>query len=75
MTEELRFTCLDCKLQDYPMFMVNDELWVKFRCAELTLCLDCFNKRFSRPLTSEDFIDYKSVPCNLHNHKVQNIFS
>jgi hypothetical protein len=75
MTEELRFTCLDCKLGDYPMFMVNDELWEKFGCAELTLCLDCFTKRVSRPLTSEDFIDYKSVPCNLHNHKVQNIFS
>jgi hypothetical protein len=75
MTEELRFTCLDCKLGDYPMFMVNDELWEQWGCLELTLCLDCFTKRVSRPLTSEDFRDYKSVPCNLHNQEVQKILS
>lgn len=72
------FTCQDCGNPDYKMYMVNDDVWQTFGTGRNTLCLTCLKRRMERagrPLTKDDFLQYKKTPANLANKEVQNFLN
>ncbi len=71
--EEQRFTCQDCGIKDYKMYMVNDDLWEKYGNQNFTLCKTCLEKRMARNLTKKDIFQYKDTMVNLHNHEMRDL--
>ena len=66
-----KFPCNDCKDKNFKLFMVNDDLWLKYGINEKTLCKKCLEKRIGRKLNKNDFQQYKNDPINNNNSEIK----
>jgi hypothetical protein len=53
--------CNDCDRTDMSVFNVHNQLWAKYGVGKARLCLDCFQIRLGRKVTTDDLTD---APCN-----------
>lgn len=59
--ERTKTFCEDCEQPAPTTYIVADYLWHEYGNKKGRLCINCFERRLGRPLTSDDF---ECVPVN-----------
>jgi hypothetical protein len=54
------FRCRDCGVNEPPMFVVHDDIWLSVAPKQAVLCLTCFENRLGRPVVPLDL-----KPCGV----------